>query len=73
MDTLFLPKKFEIQFRQIGENQYSGALLLDGMEMSIGKPKTLEEITAFLMPEKRIPHRITDSMEGLEVQRQLSS
>ncbi len=58
MDSLFIPKKFEIQFRQTGENEYTGALLLDGMEMSIGKPKTLEEITAFLMPERRAASRV---------------
>ena len=60
MDRLFIPKKFEIQFRKVGENEYTGALLLDGMEMSIGKPKTLDEIASFLMPERRVPPRATE-------------
>ena len=53
MDSLFIPKKFEIQFRKNADDLYTGVLLVDGMEMSIGGPKTLEEITAFLMPQRR--------------------
>lgn len=52
MDTLFIPKKFEIQFRRMSEDQYVGALVIDGREMGVGTPKTLDEITAFLMPHK---------------------
>lgn len=53
MESLFIPKKFEIQFRKNADDLYTGVLLVDGMEMSIGGPKTLDEITAFLMPERR--------------------
>jgi hypothetical protein len=56
MDTLFIPKKFEIQFRRTSEDQYTGALVIDGMEMGVGTPKTLEEITAFLMPNAQNLH-----------------
>ncbi len=51
METLFIPKKFEIQFQRTSEDQYTGALVIDGMEMGVGTPKTLDEITAFLMPQ----------------------
>lgn len=52
MDTIFIPKKFEIQFKRTSEDQYTGALIIDGMEMGVGTPKTLDEIAAFLMPHK---------------------
>ncbi len=56
METLVIPKKFELQFRLTGENEYTGALLIDGMQMGVGAPKSLEEIVAFLMPQgKRLP------------------
>jgi hypothetical protein len=58
MDTIFIPKKFEIQFKRTSEDQYTGALIIDGMEMGVGTPKTLEEITAFLMTQpSAIPAR----------------
>lgn len=64
MDTLFIPKKFEIQFKRASEDQYVGALVIDGMEMGVGSPKTLDEITAFLMPQKpAIPPRALCSLE----------
>ncbi len=50
MERGLLPKKFEIQFRLTAEDQYTGVLLVEGMQMGVGTPKTLEEITAFLMP-----------------------
>jgi len=52
MKNVLAPKKFEIQFRKTGEDEYTGALLVDGMVMGVGAPKTLDEITAFLMPHK---------------------
>lgn len=53
MESVVIPKKFEIRFRLTGENQYTGALLIDGMQMGVGTPKSLDEIVAFLMPEGR--------------------
>lgn len=65
MDTLFIPKKFEVQFRRTSEDQYTGALVIDGMEMGVGTPKTLDEITAFLMPQNSmIPSRDPFSLES---------
>jgi hypothetical protein len=52
MDSLFVPKKFEIQFKRTSEDQYTGALVIDGMEMGVGTPKTLDEIASFLMPQR---------------------
>lgn len=53
MDSLFIPKKFEIQFKRTSEDQYTGALVIDGMEMGVGTPKTLDEITSFLMAQQQ--------------------
>jgi hypothetical protein len=51
MDGFFIPKKFEIQFKRTSDDQYIGALVVDGMQMVVGAPKTLDEITAFLLPQ----------------------
>jgi hypothetical protein len=68
MDTLFIPKKFEIQFKRTSEDQYTGALIIEGMEMGVGSPKTLEEITAFLMSPN--PLMTPRTIEGVEFTRQ---
>ena len=52
MEQIFIPKKFEIQFRRSSDDQYTGALIIDGMEMGVGTPKTLSEIAEFLMPQR---------------------
>jgi hypothetical protein len=49
-----MPKRFEIQFRQTAEDRYTGVLLIEGREMGVGCPKTLEEIAAFLMPQSSL-------------------
>ena len=55
MQTVIIPKKFEIQFRHAGEGMYTGVLVVDGCEMGVGSPKSLDEITSFLMPRDAAP------------------
>ena len=54
METGLLPKKFEIHFRLAEDDTYTGVLVVDGRQMGVGTPKSLEEITAFLMPHLRL-------------------